>query len=80
VAGLSDKAKSSVLQGGAGEEAAGEGAGCCRPTGYRSPWAGRPGPGPAGDEPGSSGGEELWEEGPGAAPLGRSGEEQGEAG
>lgn len=79
VAGLRDRAKSSVLRGGAEEEAAGEEAGCCRPTGSQSPRVG-PCPGPAGDGPGSSEGEAPRAEGPGAAPPGRSGEEQAEAG
>lgn len=67
-------------RGGAEEEAAGEEAGWCRPTGSRIPWGG-PFPGPVGGETGRrSGGEAPRVEGPGGAPPGRSGEEQGEAG
>lgn len=68
-----------MLPGGAEEEVAVEEAGCCRPTGSQSPWVG-PCPGPAGDGPGRSGGEAPQVEELGAAPLGRFGEEQGEAG
>lgn len=74
-----DRARNSALREGAEEEAVEEEGGCCRPTGSQSPWVG-PCPGPAGDGLGTSGGEAPRVEGPGAAPLGRSGEEQGEAG
>lgn len=68
-----------MLRGGAEEEAAGEEAGWCRPTGSPSPWVG-PCPGPVGDGPGRrSGGEVPQVEGPGGAPPGRSGEVRGEA-
>ncbi len=62
-----------------GEEGVvGEEAGWCRPTGYRSPWVG-PCPGPVGDGRGRrSAGEVPRAEGPGGAPPGRSGGEQGE--
>lgn len=79
-AGLTDKARSSALRGGAEEEAAGEEAGWCHPTGSQSPWLG-PCPGPAGDGLGRrSGGEAQWVEGLGGARRGRSGEEREEAG
>lgn len=78
--GLTGRATSSALRGGAAEAAAGEEAGWCRRTESRSPRMG-PCPGPAGDGPGTrSGGEAPRVEAPGGAPPGRSGEEQGEAG
>lgn len=80
VAGLTDRARSSVPLGEEEEEAVGEEEGWYRLSGSQSPWVG-PCPGPAGDGPGRRSGEEAPRaEGPGGAPLGRSGEGLGEAG